>query len=103
MVTCGELEPGATSTDAPVVLFEVLSRGTEARDRFGRWHVYQRLPSLAHCVLVARDKRHVEAFDRLDGVWSALRVLDGPDAVLDLPAVGASLSVADIYRRVLPA
>ena len=33
MVVCGELEPGATSTDEPVVIIEVLSVGTESRDR----------------------------------------------------------------------
>jgi len=47
MVVCGDLEPGATATDAPVVLFEVLSPGTEARDRFDQWHVYQRLSTSA--------------------------------------------------------
>lgn len=103
MVVCGDLEPGATSTDAPVVLFEVLSTGTEARDRFDKWHIYQRLPSLRHYVLVARDKPHVEAFDRVGENWSGMRVLDGVDAVLELPAVSVKLSLADIYRRVLPA
>jgi Uma2 family endonuclease len=33
VVVCGDLEPGATSTDEPAVIFEVLSTGTEARDR----------------------------------------------------------------------
>jgi Uma2 family endonuclease len=102
MVVCGDLEPGATATDAPVVLFEVMSPGTEARDRFDKWHIYQRLPSLRHYVLVARDRPHVEAFDRVGEAWSGMRVLDGFDAVLDLPAVDAKLSLSDIYRRVLP-
>ena len=98
----GDLEPGATATDAPVILFEVMSPGTEARDRFDKWHIYQRLPSLKHYVLVARDKPHVESFDRVGEAWSGMRVLDGFDAVLDLPAVDAKLSLSDIYRRVLP-
>ena len=34
LVVCGDLEPGATSVDDATVLFEVLSPGTEARDRF---------------------------------------------------------------------
>lgn len=103
MVVCSDLEPGATATDAPIVLFEVLSTGTEARDRFDKWHIYQRLPSLKHYVLVARDKPYVEAFDRVGETWSGMRVLDGLHAVLELPAVGISLSLADIYRRVPPA
>ena len=103
MVVCGDLEAGATSTDEPVVLVEVLSTGTEARDRFDKWHIYQRLPSLRHYVLVARDKPHVEAFDRAGDAWSGIRVLDGLDAVLDLPAIDVRLTLADIYQRVIEA
>ena len=101
MVVCGDLDPGATATEDPVVLVEVLSAGTEARDRFEKWHVYQQLASLRHYVLVKRDRPHIEVFDRVEGTWSGLRVREGLDAVLELPAVEASLPLADIYRRVL--
>ncbi|MCJ2046550.1 Uma2 family endonuclease [Methylobacterium sp. J-078] len=101
LVVCGDLEPGATSIDNPCVLFEVLSPGTEARDRFEKWRVYQQLPALQHYVLVARDRAHLEVYDRTDGVWNGFRVLDGPDAILDLPAIGVSLPLRAIYRRVL--
>jgi hypothetical protein len=100
VVVCGDLEPGATSTDEPAVIFEVLSTGTEARDRLEKWYDYQRLPSLQHYVLVARNKPHVEVFDRIAGTWSGMRVLDGLHAVLDLPAFEASVPLAGIYRRV---
>ena len=100
MVVCRDLDPGATSTEDPVVLVEVLSAGTEARDRFEKWHVYQQLASLRHYVLVKRDRPHIEVFDRVEGTWSGLRVRDGLDATLELPAIEASLPLADIYRRV---
>lgn len=100
LVVCGDLEPGATSTDDPVVLFEVLSPGTEARDRFEKWMVYQKLASLRHYVLVARDKPHLEVFDRQGEAWGGLRVLDGLDAALDLPALDVSVTLRDVYRRV---
>jgi len=100
VVVCGDLEAGATSTDEPAVIFEVLSTGTEARDRLEKWYDYQRLPSLQHYVLVARNKPHVEVFDRIAGTWSGMRVLDGLHAVLDLPAFEASVPLAGIYRRV---
>lgn len=101
MVVGGDLEPGATSVDDPLVLFEVFSPGTEARDRVEKWYLYQQLGSLQHYVLVARDRPHLEAFDRIDGVWSRWRPLEGLAAVLELPALGASLSLAEIYRRVI--
>ena len=101
VVVCGDLEPGAISTDEPTVIFEVLSTGTQARDRLEKWYDYQRLASLRHYVLVARSKPHVEVFDRVEGTWSGMRVLDGLDAILELPAVGATLPLARIYRRAL--
>ncbi|WP_271204997.1 Uma2 family endonuclease [Methylopila jiangsuensis] len=101
MVVCGDLAPGATSTDAPVVIFEVMSAGSEARDRLEKWHVYQKLPSLRHYVLVARDHPALEVFDRENGLWSGLRLLNGADDALSLDALGLSLSLSDIYRGVL--
>ncbi|WP_339162180.1 Uma2 family endonuclease [Methylobacterium bullatum] len=101
LVVCGDLEPGTTSVDNPTILFEVLSPGTEARDRFEKWHVYQQLGSLQHYVLVARDRPHIEVFDRVDGVWSGLRVIEGLDANLDLAAIQAVLPLGDIYYRVI--
>jgi Uma2 family endonuclease len=100
LVVCGDLEPGATSVDNPTVLFEVLSPGTEARDRFEKWLVYQQLAALQHYVLVVRDRPYLEVFDRVDGVWSGFRVIEGLDTVLELPAIGAELTLRDIYRRV---
>jgi len=100
LVVCGDLEPGATSIDNPTVLFEVLSPGTEARDRFEKWRIYQQLPALQHYVLVARDRPHLEVYDRADGDWNGFRVLDGLDAVLDLPAIRISLPLQAIYRQV---
>jgi Uma2 family endonuclease len=102
LVVCGDLEPGATSVDNPTVLFEVLSPGTEGRDRFEKWLVYQQLPSLQHYVLVVRDRPYLEVFDRIDGAWTG-RPIEGLDAVLALPAIGAELALRDIYRRVFAA
>ena len=44
MVRCGPLPPDAISLDDPVVLFEVLSKGSVQRDRLEKWALYQR-----HC------------------------------------------------------
>ena len=100
MVVCGDLESGATSTNEPVVLVEVLSPGTEARDRFEKWQVYQRLAALRHYVLVARDRAHVEVFDRVDGEWAAMQVHDGLDAALGLKSLDVILPLSEVYRRV---
>ena len=101
IVVCGDIAPGATSVDNPRVLFEVFSPGTEARDRFEKWQVSQRLPALQHYVLVARDRPHLEVYDRVNGVWRGFQVIEGLDGTLDLPAIGVTLSLREIYQRVL--
>jgi Uma2 family endonuclease len=101
MVRCGALEPGASSLSDPVVIVEVLSPGTEARDRHEKWELYQKLESVKHYVLVARDKAHVEVFSRGGAEWSGFQVLEGLEAKLALPAIEFEMPLSEIYRDVL--
>ena len=66
MVQCGRPDPGSTSIDDPAVLFEVVSPGSEARDRGEKAMLYRRLPSLRHNVLVDRDTASIEVVSRRD-------------------------------------
>jgi Uma2 family endonuclease len=101
MVRCGPLERGAVHLSDPVVIVEVLSPGTEARDRHEKWALYQKLGSVKHYVLAARDKAHVEVFSRGEGEWSGFQVLEGLEATLKLPAIDFEMPLADIYRDVI--
>ena len=103
MVRCGPLPPGVTAWNDPAVLIEVLSDGSVGRDRVEKWRIYQRLPSLQHCVLVERDKPVIEIFDRAGEAWFKQRMIEGLDAVLDLSALGVTIPLAEIYRDVLSA
>ena len=101
MVRCGELTPGATSVEDPVVLVEVVSVGSETRDRFEKWRVYRQLTSLQHYVLVERDRPFIEVYDRAGEAWASLRSAEGRDGILDLPALGLSIPLSEIYEDVL--
>ena len=101
IVRCGPMEPGASSMNDPTVLIEVKSGGSVGRDRVENWHFYQKLTSLRHYSLVERDQPLVEVFDRSGDAWFKHRVLEGLNAVLELPAIGVSISLAEIYRDVL--
>ena len=101
LVFCTRPVPGATHLDDAPVIFEVLSPGTQRRDREDKWLAYQRLPSLQHYVLVSRDAPHVERLDRENGSWSGFRVIEGLEADLALPALGIALPMAEIYADVL--
>ena len=103
MVRCGPIPPGATSLDDPLVLVEVMSRGSAGRDRSEKWNIYRRLASLQHYVLIDRDQALIDVFDRVGDAWAIHRTLDGLGATLDLPALGVSVPLAEIYRDVLSA
>jgi Uma2 family endonuclease len=101
MVRCGpRLPQDATSINDPIVLIEVVSPGSEARDRVEKDGLYRRLPTLMHYVLVERDVAVVDVLDRIDDGWN-LRKLEGAEAVLELPSLTASMSLAEVYRDVL--
>jgi Uma2 family endonuclease len=101
MVFCRRLMEGANAVHDPVVLFEVLSGGTQRRDRNEKWALYQQLPSLMHYVLIERDKPYLDVFSRVDGEWTGYRALDGMHGMLSLPSVEFQIPVAEIYRDVL--
>lgn len=101
IVWCGTLPSGAASIDDPIVLFEVVSRGSVRRDRFEKWQSYQKLPSLQHYVLVERDSIGVEVFDRVTGGWFSRPRLADASAELAMPAIDFSIPLADIYRDVI--
>jgi Uma2 family endonuclease len=56
MIRCGKPAPGATSFNDPLIVVEVVSPGSEARDRLEKRVAYQQLPSLQTYVLVTRDQ-----------------------------------------------
>jgi Uma2 family endonuclease len=65
--------------------------------------MYREIPSLQEYVLVSQDKVLVELYHRQpDGEWQRI-VLDSLEATLDLPAIAATLKLADIYNEALPA
>ena len=103
IVRCGPLDRNATSLDDPKVLIEVVSPGSEGRDRVEKWKIYRRLTTLEHYVLVERDEASIDVFDRAGDAWASRRTIEGLGAALALPAVNVSVPLAEIYRDVLSA
>jgi Uma2 family endonuclease len=83
----------------PNVVFEVLSRATEAFDRGAKFAHYRQLPDLAEYVLVAQERRLVEHFRRLDSGQWLLTVHDEAGDV-QLSALGIALPLDEIYAGV---
>jgi Uma2 family endonuclease len=96
-VACGERGPNYLTE--PVVLLEILSESSEARDRGEKRRDYQRLPSLAHYVLIDQAAARVEVFSRVEGSW-LFQEIEGLDGSLRLDVLDVTLPLAELYERV---
>lgn len=103
-VVCGqaELDPESRNTITnPKVVVEVLSPSTAAYDRGEKLSHYKRILSLREVVLVAHDEQLLEVWRREDdATWIRSQARTGS---LQLPSIGCSLEVAEVYRDELAA
>ena len=79
-----------------LVAFEVLSPSTEDRDLRWKRAAYTSLASLTHYVVIAQDAVEVVVFAR-DNAFAEKRLRSLNDSV-EVPALGISLLLAEIYR-----
>ena len=101
LIACGEISNEDTSIKRPVVIFEILSKGTSRYDSGAKFLKYQTIASLRHYVLVSQDDIAVQHYSRrADGQWADYEVISGPDGTLELSAVAISIRLADVYRNV---
>lgn len=84
----------------PTLIVEVLSPGTEAFDRGGKWARYEQIPSLKQYVIVSQETPSAETYLRqTEGIWhySAAR---GIKASLQLDSIGVALDLSEVYAGV---
>ncbi len=77
----------------PVVIVEVLSPSTEARDRGEKFEAYKRIASLKEYVLVSQDARRVEVKRRGERGWSA-EIVEADETVA---IHGKEIAIAAFY------
>jgi Uma2 family endonuclease len=97
IVTRRALAPDDDRLSDPTVVVEVLSPTTETHDRIRKWREYQTIASLQHFVLVAQSERRIEVYSRDRDGWQ-LAVIEPPEDMVTLKAIGAHLSLAAIYE-----
>lgn len=89
MVRCGPPLPGdAVKVHDPVIIVEVLSPSTRARDTGAKLEDYFRLPSLRHYLIVKTENRAIvhHARDEAGAIQTAI-VRDGRAIALDPPGI----------------
>jgi Uma2 family endonuclease len=87
---------GERDRNDALVAFEVLSPSTEDRDLRWKRAAYTSLASLTHYVVIAQDAVEVVVFARDNG-FAEKRLQSLNDSV-EVPALGVSLQLAEIYR-----
>jgi Uma2 family endonuclease len=98
MVRCGAPLPGETvKVLDPVVVVEVLSPSTRARDAGAKLDDYFRMPSVRHYLILKIENRTIIHHTRGEGGEVATRILrDNGTLRLDPP--GITLDVADLFH-----
>jgi len=104
-VVCEEPKfEGITGLDVlmnPTLIIEILSKSTELKDRNEKFDCYETLDSLTDYVLISQTEPRIEHFSRQkQGIWQFM-VARGLTAILELPAIGCSLRLADVYSRII--
>jgi Uma2 family endonuclease len=103
VVVCGKPEfedPIIDTLVNPTLIIEVLSDSTESYDRGAKFSHYRKIESLVEYLLVHQDKFEIEQYVRQpEGPWGRSGVR-GVAATIELPSIGCSLSLAEVYDRV---
>ena len=100
-VACGDIqtEDDDKTLLNPIVVFEVLSKSTEKRDRGDKAEDYFRLNSLKDYVLVSQYRVRVEHFSRQKNNEWTLKIYENLDDTLDLKSISCKISLKLIYLK----
>jgi Uma2 family endonuclease len=94
-VVCNPVIPGTTVITDPVVIFEILSEGSEHRDRVTKNEEYRLTPSVQHYVILEQYEVGGVVFAREGDRWVGT-LLTGA-ATLSMPEIGVEIPVAELY------
>lgn len=99
MIICVPVPGDALFTDSPSVILEVLSPTTRRIDEVQKFRDFITIPTLGTYILAETESPFL-TLHRRDGAGFRRETLAGPDAILDLPEVGITIPLADLYRDV---
>lgn len=104
VVACGEPEFADDEFDVllnPVVVVEVLSKSTRFRDKTEKLETYQKMESIQEVLLIEQDFLHIEHYIKQTPMQWLLKIYEGSDEVIALTSIDCSLSVAEIYDKIV--
>jgi Uma2 family endonuclease len=102
MVIEGEPEYFQNRTDTilnPIVIVEVLSKGTKNYDRESKFDAYRTIPSFQEYVLIDQTRIHVEQFSKTGLKQWTFSEYDASDDAIAFTKVPFQISLADLYNK----
>jgi len=85
--------------ESPRVVIEVLSPGTEARDRGVKFKAYQGCSTMQEIVLMSQFAQYVEIWQRDDqdiAAWNYRHY--GPGEMVEINSIDVQIDIADMYQ-----
>ena len=99
MVVCSPVDRTATVVHEPVVVFEVLSPSTAAKDRIVKAREYQATPSILRYVMLEQDSAGATVYARAGDSWTHEILI--ADSILALPEIGVELPLVELYEGIV--
>ncbi|MEK7724807.1 MAG: Uma2 family endonuclease [Acidobacteriota bacterium] len=103
LVICGEpifYEKRNDTITNPILIVEVISESTEAKDRGEKMLAYRTLESLQEYVLVSQDKAIVEQYTKtVEGNWIH-KVTIGLKSKVKFESMEVEITLEEIYQRI---
>jgi Uma2 family endonuclease len=99
MIICVPVPGDALFTDSPSVILEVLSPTTRRNDEVQKFRDYLTIPTLGTYILAEPESPFLTLHHR-DGAGFRRETLSGLDTILELPEVGVSIPLPELYRDV---
>jgi Uma2 family endonuclease len=99
-VVCTPVPPNTKVVADPVVVFEVLSDGSENQHLVVKNEEYRETPSIRRYVVFQQTHAAALVFSRKDQDW-VMEFLAGDHAIVALPEIGIEIPLAEIYADVV--
>jgi Uma2 family endonuclease len=88
--------------ESPTLVVEVSSPGTSSVDTTDKLDEYREHPAVRLIMFVEPSSVLVKLYRRdSEGVWGAEKY-DGLESVIDMPEIGASVAMSEIYDTLTP-
>jgi len=100
-VSCdaADRRPENTLLKSPRVVIEVLSPGTEARDRGVKFNAYQGCPTMQEIMLMSQFAQYVEIWQRDDQDIAAWHYRHyGPGEIVEINSIDVQIDIAEVYQ-----